>query len=90
MKKSTVLLAIVPLVNFALWGATVNILPNGNDENGDGSLARPFATLARAVEVVKKNPTEQNEIVIGDGTYRFTGPVTIDAKTPVTCVRAAN
>ncbi len=90
MKKSTVLLAIVPLVNFALWGATVNISPNGNDENGDGSLARPFATLARAVEVVKKNPTEQNEIVIGDGTYRFTGPVTIDAKTPVSCVRAAN
>ena len=91
MKKNfSLLLAIASLANYSLFGAVINVSPKGDDENGNGSVAKPYATLARAVEEAKKNGDKSSEIVFADGTYRFINPVAIDAKTPLSCIRAAN
>ncbi|MFI2710927.1 sigma-70 family RNA polymerase sigma factor [Micromonospora sp. NPDC018662] len=52
--------------------ADIIVAPDGRDD-GDGSLRRPFATLGRAVEVVRPGQT----IALRGGTYRMTEPVTI-------------
>ncbi|MEU7571023.1 sigma-70 family RNA polymerase sigma factor [Micromonospora sp. NPDC049240] len=52
--------------------ADIVVAPDGHDD-GDGSLRRPFATLGRAVEVVRPGQT----IALRGGTYRMTEPVTI-------------
>ncbi|WP_282763557.1 sigma-70 family RNA polymerase sigma factor [Actinoplanes sandaracinus] len=53
-------------------GADVYVAPNGSDD-GDGSLARPFASVAKAVSVVKPGQT----IALRGGTYRPTSPISI-------------
>ncbi|MFB6395904.1 sigma-70 family RNA polymerase sigma factor [Polymorphospora lycopeni] len=52
--------------------ADIYVAPDGSD-GGDGSLERPFATLNRAVEVVRPGQT----IAMRGGTYRLTRPVEI-------------
>jgi RNA polymerase sigma factor (sigma-70 family) len=52
--------------------AAVFLAPNG-DDTGDGSMAKPFATLAKAVSVVKPGQT----IYVRGGTYKPTRPVDI-------------
>ncbi|MEL7977367.1 sigma-70 family RNA polymerase sigma factor [Isoptericola sp. F-RaC21] len=52
--------------------ADLYVAPDGSDEN-DGSYGRPFATLARAVAVVRPGQT----IALRGGTYRPTAPVEI-------------
>lgn len=52
--------------------AAIYLAPNGDDA-GDGSKARPFATLAKAVSVATPGQT----IYIRGGTYRPTRPVDI-------------
>ncbi|MGB2571841.1 sigma-70 family RNA polymerase sigma factor [Micromonospora citrea] len=52
--------------------ADIIVAPDGSD-SGDGSLTRPFATLNRAVEVVRPGQT----IAMRAGTYRLTRPVKI-------------
>lgn len=91
MKKNVILFLIIALfANIELFAVVINISPKGNDIKGNGSVSRPFASLARAVEVAKKYPKKSFEVVFADGVYRFTEPVLIDAKTPITCIRAAN
>ncbi|MEU8242020.1 sigma-70 family RNA polymerase sigma factor [Actinoplanes missouriensis] len=52
--------------------ADIYVAPGG-DDGGDGSIGRPFATIGRAVAVVKPGQT----IALRGGTYRLTSPITI-------------
>lgn len=90
MKNNGLLAALLLGVHGSLLGAVINISPQGDDVTGDGTLERPYATFARAVVASKKSSDKSNEIVFADGTYRFSSPVGIDAKTQVSCIRAAN
>ncbi|MBO7166987.1 MAG: right-handed parallel beta-helix repeat-containing protein [Kiritimatiellae bacterium] len=92
MKKNKIVFSLVLalIAKISIWGSVINISPIGDDADGDGSLSRPFATLARAVEEAKKTPEQKSEIVFANGHYLFSEPVMIDAKTPVSCIRAAN
>lgn len=90
MKKKTWLAAFALVAQIPLFGAVINVSPKGDDEKGNGSAERPYATLARAVAAAKIGSDKSNEIVIADGVYRFAEPVSIDAETPVSRIRAAN
>ncbi|MEU4623006.1 sigma-70 family RNA polymerase sigma factor [Actinoplanes sp. NPDC023801] len=52
--------------------ADIYVAPNGSDD-GDGSLARPYASIAKAVSVVRPGQT----IALRGGTYRPAGPLSI-------------
>ncbi|MEU4423386.1 sigma-70 family RNA polymerase sigma factor [Actinoplanes sp. NPDC024001] len=52
--------------------ADIYVAPNGSDD-GDGSLRRPYATVAKAIAVVRPGQT----IALRGGTYRPTSPITI-------------
>jgi len=52
--------------------ADLYVAPDGSDD-GDGSAARPFATLGKAVRLVRPGQT----IALRGGTYRATEPITI-------------
>ncbi|MFF9343781.1 MULTISPECIES: sigma-70 family RNA polymerase sigma factor [unclassified Streptomyces] len=54
--------------------AVLHVAPDGSDAEGDGSPGRPYATLGKAVGLVRPGQT----IALRGGTYRPTGPVTID------------
>lgn len=53
--------------------ADVYVAPDGSDRN-DGSLRRPYATIGKAVSVVRPGQT----IALRGGTYRPTEPIAID------------
>ncbi len=53
--------------------ADIFLAPNGSD-TGDGSIAHPYATLGKAVAVVRPGQT----IALRGGTYQPTAPITID------------
>ncbi|MCW6005865.1 sigma-70 family RNA polymerase sigma factor [Micromonospora sp. CPCC 205371] len=63
----------VPAAFSGVAVADVYVAANGSDA-GDGSLGRPYATLAKAAAVVRPGQT----IALRGGTYRPTEPVTID------------
>ncbi len=46
-------------------GRTLQVAANGNDDSGDGSAARPWATIQKAADVVKPGDT----VVVMPGTY---------------------
>jgi RNA polymerase sigma factor (sigma-70 family) len=52
--------------------ADIHVAPGGSDD-GDGSLARPYASIAKAVSVVKPGQT----IALRGGTHRPTSPLSI-------------
>ncbi|WP_371483694.1 sigma-70 family RNA polymerase sigma factor [Kitasatospora sp. NBC_00315] len=52
--------------------ADIYVAPDGAD-TGDGSIARPYATLGRAAAVVRPGQT----IALRGGTYRLTEPVSL-------------
>ncbi len=53
----------------------LNVSPQGSDD-GDGSSARPFATLQKAETAVRAlNRDHDVEVVLADGTYRLTEPL---------------
>ncbi|WP_433829724.1 sigma-70 family RNA polymerase sigma factor [Actinoplanes sp. CA-015351] len=52
--------------------ADIYVAPNGSDD-GDGSAGRPYASIAKAVAVVKPGQT----IALRGGTYRPTSPISI-------------
>ena len=55
-----------------MLAVTVWMAPNGNDETGDGSKAKPVATLQKAVDLTRKVLTDEDKkIVVKDGLYRF-------------------
>jgi hypothetical protein len=53
--------------------SVVNVAPNGNDQSGDGSLGKPFATLAKAASVAVAGQT----IKLAAGTYTETKPAVV-------------
>ena len=61
-----------------MLAATVWMAPNGDDETGDGSKAKPVATLQKAVDLTRKVLTDEDKkIVVKDGAtflgFRLTG-----------------
>jgi len=69
-----VLLAVLPAS-----GATFVVSPNG-DDRGDGTGARPFATIARARDAIRElkrtGPLDEPvTVVLRGGTYRLAEPV---------------
>jgi hypothetical protein len=50
-------------------GRTIYVATNGNDSSGDGSLAKPFASLKRASELAGAGDT----VTVRGGTYRLSG-----------------
>ena len=47
---------------------------NGNDKSGDGTQAKPFATLQRAQQEIRKTPTALRgaiTVLVSSGTYYF-------------------
>ena len=62
-----------------MLAATVWMAPNGNDETGDGSKAKPVATLQKAVDLTRKILTDEDKkIVVKDGLYRFEEAVALE------------
>ncbi|GGM55209.1 sigma-70 family RNA polymerase sigma factor [Dactylosporangium sucinum] len=64
--------AVPPPGGTGVTFADLYVAPGGSD-SGDGTAGRPFATLGRAVAVVRPGQT----IALRGGTYRPTAPVTI-------------
>lgn len=56
----------------------IYLATTGNDETGDGSRARPVATLARAISLTGTIKESRRRIVAGNGTYLDTS-VTLEA-----------
>ena len=99
MKKrvSAILLALVlcltllPAAAYADGGTAVYVRSDGNDGTGDGSADKPFATLAKAVDVAKDGATIY---VMSDLTmtkcarfYSKSLTITSDAEVPYTVTR---
>lgn len=61
-----------PVAGTGAGSADIFVAPGGSDD-GDGSAARPYATLNKAVAVVRPGQT----IALRGGTYRPARPVTI-------------
>ena len=63
-----------------MLAATVWMAPNGNDETGDGSKAKPVATLQRAVDLTRQVLTDEDKKIIAkDGLYRFADKVELES-----------
>jgi len=61
-----------------ILAATVWMAPNGNDATGDGSAAKPVATLQKAVDITRNILTDEDKkILVADGLYRFTNKVSL-------------
>ena len=54
----------------------------GNDSTGDGSAAKPFATISKAKDYVRTLDKTSGDIVveIGEGTYKITEAIVFDEK----------
>ncbi|WP_328467529.1 sigma-70 family RNA polymerase sigma factor [Actinoplanes sp. NBC_00393] len=61
-----------PVAGLGVNAADIYVSPTGSDD-GDGSLGRPFASLAKAVAVVRPGQT----IALRGGTHRPTSPIAI-------------
>ncbi|GIE31605.1 hypothetical protein Ait01nite_046500 [Actinoplanes italicus] len=61
-----------PVTGLGVAKADIFVAPDGSDD-GDGSLARPYASIAKAVSVVKPGQT----IALRGGTHRPTSPLSI-------------
>lgn len=64
-----------PSALMAAQGAVYYVAPNGNDK-ADGSVQKPFKSLIRAQEAVRKsNKTGDVSVIIADGTYSLEKPL---------------
>ncbi|MEM9963764.1 MAG: right-handed parallel beta-helix repeat-containing protein [Asticcacaulis sp.] len=64
-----------PSALMAAQGAVYYVAPNGNDK-ADGSAQKPFKSLVRAQEAVRKsNKTGDVSVIIADGTYSLEKPL---------------
>lgn len=77
MKMLKSLVALAGVSGMAL-GAEFHVAKNGNDTN-DGSVAKPFATVERAVTALRavraSTPQEPVRVVIGAGTFELHAPI---------------
>lgn len=69
MKKSIVSI-LIHLVCLASWAGHIFIAPDGNDVTGDGSMARPYATLAKAI--ARQTAILRDTVFIRGGRYVVT------------------
>ncbi|MHC4871658.1 MAG: right-handed parallel beta-helix repeat-containing protein [Planctomycetota bacterium] len=76
LKKLLSTTLIIFSFTLSLSAATIHVSPTGNDAN-DGSKAKPFATIKKAVETAQTNAAV-SEIIIKGGIY--TGGVSVDAE----------
>ena len=102
MKKrvSAILLALVlcltllPAAAYADGGTAVYVRSDGNDTNGDGSANKPFATLAKAVDVAKDGATiyVMSNLIMTECARFYSKSLTItsDAEVPYTVTRGDN
>lgn len=60
----------------------VYVSVNGNDSTGNGTAAKPFATIEKAKEYVRTLDKTSGDIVveIGEGTYKITEAIVFDEK----------
>ena len=66
-----ILTTALALACHALSAAEFHVAPNGNDAN-PGTKDKPFATLERAKEAIRKSPKDQaRTVILGGGTYRI-------------------
>ncbi len=61
---------------FSVVGGTKYCSPDGDDNSGDGSFAKPYYSLSKAVELVSPGDT----IFMRGGTYYYTATVHLAAK----------
>ncbi|MEA2734456.1 MAG: hypothetical protein QOE14_907 [Humisphaera sp.] len=96
-RRCLLMLMCVAWSPIAVSAATYHVAPSGRDTN-DGSNERPFATIARACDVVRATngkPAPQT-IILHAGTYVLTTPLELGpwdsgtAEHPVTWQAAAN
>ncbi len=89
--RNAMMACALALSSSAAFAATWHVSTGGDDAAGDGSEENPVATIARAVQLSRMaGKGEAREIVVGDGTYRFAGPVAIGDKDAGLVVRAKN
>lgn len=73
-----VLSAAMLLWTAAAAAAVVHLSPSGDDATGDGSAARPFASLQRALDHAATLPKSDTLYIrVGGGEYRLWDPVRI-------------
>jgi len=60
---------------------TIYVDPNGDDNTGDGTQAKPYKTIAKAKEVVRSLPKDRGDIIveIADGFYPLEETLVFDA-----------
>ncbi len=97
MRLSALLMAVLMtasvLVSFSGCADTVNeaendvartiyVSPKGDDQNGDGSAASPFASIQRAKEFVRSIKKSGGDIVVelADGFYPLSETVVFDER----------
>lgn len=76
-------LAVVVLTGARLQGATIHVAPKGRDEN-PGNAARPFATLTRARDELRKLKAAGSldrpaTVIVHAGTYRLQDSLALGA-----------
>ncbi len=79
--KIPTLLATLAFISTSAFGAqAIFISPGGSDKSGDGSKEKPFASLARAVDVFNSAKSGEFEINVGEGEYFFEKSVSITSE----------
>src|SRR6185503_8615966 len=77
---ASALVAVLTLgLTLPLFGATVHVAPDGRD-TGDGSAAKPFATLARAQTAMRQlKPGADGPVTVelAAGTYHLAAPLVL-------------
>ena len=72
-------LTLLPAAAYAAGGTAVYVSSSGNDGTGDGSADKPFATLAKAVDVAKDGATiyVMNDLTMTECAHFYSKSLTI-------------
>ncbi len=91
LKKTIAIAFALAAVASATLAATWHVATTGDDATGDGSVEKPLATVARAVELSRgAGAGEAKEIILGDGIYRIDTPVDLGERDAGLVIRAAH
>lgn len=69
----------------AVQPVTVNVSPSGSDALGDGSAAKPYATLTKARDELRRLGSKGGlsagaTVLLADGEYRLSRPLELDSR----------
>ncbi|WP_418737431.1 S-layer homology domain-containing protein [Dysosmobacter sp.] len=80
-------LTLLPAAAYAAGGTAVYVSSSGNDGTGDGSADKPFATLAKAVDVAKDGATiyVMNDLTMTECAHFYSKSLTITSLGDATC-----